>query len=399
MAPRQEKTLARFRLLQAQKKAYFRDGTASICADNLRILWYSSLAAVFLIAFFLLITPFIIREWELTAYHTAFLPAAALFSLAVFLFRRRTNPGPRAVTALCLSFQGFIYLFVILLDTISSPQTPASFVPVMHIALPAMFAIPFWMSFSLCCAAEAIFIAAVLLIKDPFIGQYDIFSSLVGLLSAAAVTNFILFLRQRDFATRMRYRNISRHDALSGILNKQAFQQSMADWIEQESPCVTCTFFFMDLDQFKNINDTLGHHTGDQVLRIMGQILKETFRGSDLIGRFGGDEFTVLLKDSASRRLLEHKYYQIQNMLRSRTREETGAAITCSMGIVCAPEQPVRPELLFAQADHALYQAKRLGRARCFIVDYQTEKTAPGSMDTTTAPPAQPARSVPGPQA
>ena len=84
-------------------------------------------------------------------------------------------------------------------------------------------------------------------------------------------------------------------DALSGLLNRDTLEQCIKEQLEKMAPEDTCALFIIDLDDFKQVNDTLGHQAGDQAIHQSAQILSSLFRSTDIIGRLGGDEFAVFL--------------------------------------------------------------------------------------------------------
>ena len=84
-------------------------------------------------------------------------------------------------------------------------------------------------------------------------------------------------------------------DALSGLLNRAAMEHCIKKRLEEMTAEDTCALFIVDLDDFKQVNDTLGHQAGDQAIRRSAQILSGLFRASDIVGRLGGDEFAVFL--------------------------------------------------------------------------------------------------------
>lgn len=129
----------------------------------------------------------------------------------------------------------------------------------------------------------------------------------------------------------------------------------------------------MDLDNFKTLNDTKGHAAGDVLLKEIGRLLTETFRRLDIIGRFGGDEFVILLKGTADPLLIRNKYTMIQERLKQLTQEQLDIPVTASFGSVYAEDQTVDAHLLFQQADTALYEAKRKEKSSCVIKKYQSE--------------------------
>lgn len=130
----------------------------------------------------------------------------------------------------------------------------------------------------------------------------------------------------------------------------------------------------MNIDDFKGVNDSLGHLPGDVLLRSIGELLWETFRTTDIIGRLGGDEFMVFVKGSACGAVLKEKYRTIQNKL-----PERALRVTCSVSEVLVKRQRADFEHLFRQADGALYQAKPTGKNRVVLRGCQEEQLQPYS--------------------
>lgn len=177
-------------------------------------------------------------------------------------------------------------------------------------------------------------------------------------------------LRIRDYEARMQYKQLSTKDALSDVFNKKASIDAARQYLRDYNPRVTCALIMLDLDDFKEVNDTHGHYTGDIVLGCTGQVLLNAFRSTDIVGRFGGDEFMVLVKGTAAESLLEEKCRVIQRNLQKLSLEKSGVQVSCSIGVVLVQEQEVDFEVLFRQADAALYHAKSVGKARHILQSY-----------------------------
>ena len=164
-------------------------------------------------------------------------------------------------------------------------------------------------------------------------------------------------------ATLLRERLFSRTDALSGLLNQRAFYQ------EGERVLGLCrrggrpvTLAYLDLDNFKHVNDTRGHPAGDDLLRAVGAAIQTTVRSSDLAARLGGDEFGVLLPE-----LGPAEARAALNRLRDAIKQVTGAsdaAVTVSVGAVTLMVAPADVESIVQQADAVMYQAKGEGKDR-----------------------------------
>jgi diguanylate cyclase (GGDEF)-like protein len=135
---------------------------------------------------------------------------------------------------------------------------------------------------------------------------------------------------------------------------------------------------FIDLDDFKLINDSLGHQEGDRLLREVAQRLKGCLREADIAARMGGDEFVLLLEDvtDASRALRVAERFQEQLRSPFDIHERHRTYTSASIGIVVGAEEQAQ-ELVRA-ADRATYQAKRMGKARSVLFD--PDSTAGGTL-------------------
>lgn len=154
----------------------------------------------------------------------------------------------------------------------------------------------------------------------------------------------------------------SERDQLTSIYNKDIADTLIRQCLAQSSPEAVHAFLILDLDDFKQINDIYGHQTGDDVLVRFSAILRKTFRRDDIIGRFGGDEFIILMKDVPSEEFIAEKLKTLYACLD----EDKNPPLTCSIGVTLAHGGSDYTEI-FEQADKALYKVKCEGKARfCF---------------------------------
>ena len=119
-------------------------------------------------------------------------------------------------------------------------------------------------------------------------------------------------------------------------------------------------FIILDIDHFKNINDSYGHQYGDEVLKSVAAVLKETFRSDDIKGRLGGDEMVVLMKYVSSKQLVTEKLKLIARRLSEI--EKDGKPLTVSIGVSFFREHGNNYQELYKTADIALYRVKERGR-------------------------------------
>lgn len=162
----------------------------------------------------------------------------------------------------------------------------------------------------------------------------------------------------------------SQTDPLTGVLNRGAFVEQLSALFAASPPGTAHGLVMLDVDRFKDLNDTMGHQFGDKVLVDIAEILRNALRSDDLIGRLGGDEFVLCLKNMPSRRALEDKMANICGALTLTFTE--GGNTSGSLGGVLYPEEGTDFMELYRKADLALYKAKRQGRARYMLFDSET---------------------------
>lgn len=153
-------------------------------------------------------------------------------------------------------------------------------------------------------------------------------------------------------------------DALTGLCNKETTKLRTDELLSEDSEG-THAFLIIDMDGFKQINDVHGHATGDIVLQIFGHLLKNTFREGDILGRIGGDEFVVVMKNVQTKDIATKKAGELLAKTQGYKIEELqGKNISISIGISMAPQDGDCYMDLYKRADQALYQAKRTGKGR-----------------------------------
>jgi diguanylate cyclase (GGDEF)-like protein len=153
-------------------------------------------------------------------------------------------------------------------------------------------------------------------------------------------------------------------DSLTGLANRQRMRLSLDQTLAQTKGLrSTNALFLLDLDRFKAVNDTLGHQTGDELLKQVAQRLQRTVGDAGLVGRLGGDEFQVVLPREGNHDRLSNLAQQIITALSQQYfLGGSSVSIGCSIGIAIAPEHGNDSETLIRNADLALYAAKADGR-------------------------------------
>jgi diguanylate cyclase (GGDEF)-like protein len=188
----------------------------------------------------------------------------------------------------------------------------------------------------------------------------------VGLWSIVRHRRLLRAQEDERLAREQQVRYQAYHDALTKLPNRASFVQHLEEAVRRAKRAHwSLAVMFLDADQFKRVNDSLGHEAGDQLLRVLAERIRASVRETDLLYRMGGDEFTVLLEDvrgpeeaaMVAQRILEatREPLQLQH-------HELSASV--SIGIAMYPKDDDSGERLVQSADTAMYRAKELGRNR-----------------------------------
>lgn len=168
---------------------------------------------------------------------------------------------------------------------------------------------------------------------------------------------------------RARISHLAQHDVLTGLPNRALLQERLALALEQDGEVSGCAVLFLDLDRFKAVNDTFGHHAGDRLLLEASARLRANVRDTDVVARLGGDEFSILLSAVEGSERAEELATRLIKVLSSPYLIDGQTVYTsASIGIARSPLDGSTGAELLRNADVALYQAKAEGRAtfRCF---------------------------------
>lgn len=161
-------------------------------------------------------------------------------------------------------------------------------------------------------------------------------------------------------------------DYLTGLFNRRHFlEQGQLEFARMQRYGEALSVFMLDIDYFKNVNDTYGHKAGDIVLQKLSDIMRQTLRTFDVIGRYGGEEFAILLPETDLQKATEVAERLRETISRTDVVLETGRKVhfTVSIGVAGLKDKNTGLDTLLNLADRAMYQAKTSGRDRVCIAD------------------------------
>jgi diguanylate cyclase (GGDEF)-like protein len=194
-----------------------------------------------------------------------------------------------------------------------------------------------------------------------------IFSLLLVNVGGLYITRRMNLYKRKQFMISRELDKLASHDSLTGILNRRMFielaEKELSRYKRYQNKFV---LLIIDIDVFKNINDTYGHLEGDQVLKQLAEIVKNRMRSSDIFGRIGGDEFGIILIETSTDKVSDFTERICKACRDSTTTTHDGKQIkfTVSVGMTETREDDNNLDLIMRRADIALYQAKQAGRDR-----------------------------------
>ena len=160
-------------------------------------------------------------------------------------------------------------------------------------------------------------------------------------------------------------------DHLTGVKNREAFIREVDEKLKlyrsssYRPPNYSYAFIMIDIDHFKDINDSMGHNTGDMAIKSVAYALERVFNNNDIIGRFGGDEFLVFVQ-CIDKEIVEKRINEFMKLIYSGS-QYYSYKMTCSSGIIFSSNCDTDSDKLILEADAAMYEAKKLGRGRYIL--------------------------------
>lgn len=195
-------------------------------------------------------------------------------------------------------------------------------------------------------------------------------ATLWGTVTVAVVmlTMHYAYLRRTDRQSRQHLEKLTFLDALTGAYNNRYFEMALAAEVKRARRhgrplCMA----YIDLDNFKPVNDTLGHAVGNRVLADLGRLFLASARESDTVGRIGGDEFAVLLPETdmaGARIFAERTRERVERYTLQVSPDAQVDGVRCSIGVVELPDGEITPDEFLKMADAAMYRAKKAGGNR-----------------------------------
>lgn len=300
--------------------------------------------------------PAILENW--ISYAPVFVVMLLIFAICCLLPEKKE----RAATFLVYCFYVALASFSIYSGIFGTFDNYAVIYLVLEFGFPLVFVDKVHRMFIFLFVMTTLFCVLSVIFKDSANWRIDVFYAAVFYALSFFPSFYLIKIRVREFSLRQLIETERDADELTGLLNKGAFTREAKKNLAATKDGILIIF---DLDSFKSINDTYGHFTGDNVLKTIGLCVRRIFRNSDVMGRFGGDEFVIFmaktnLKDIAMMRC--RQLLQLLNSTRIFPNDPTNkTTIHASVGFAVFNEEEDF-DSLFKRADEALYKAKNGGK-------------------------------------
>lgn len=309
----------------------------------------------------------LLASWLLPSWHRGFALHLVFFSAALWCTVKNKH---KHLSAGLYTSMAVLYAFAIFNHILVTPEEYAVYICVALAILPTLVVDVYWHTALVSVAAWGLFLVGTICYGAVGVAAHNIINATLAL----------------TLGLTMGFRNIRAH-AESIALQETVLTQRDIDQLtrtvtrrtgEERARLIlqrgddVCTMFILDVDNFKKVNDTYGHGYGDQILRMVADTLRSSFRAVDLVFRLGGDEFMVLVVGNADESWIKDKSEQVlHKMAQAVPPGGKMARVSVSIGAVQCPKYGTEFAELYRKADHALYKAKRAGKNCYHIFGFQ----------------------------
>ena len=279
---------------------------------------------------------------------------------------------PDLITAVTYISIFAIFAYAIILGTFNSPTITSTTFCVFLIAIPMIIIDRPWRLIAFNALQVIIFCFCSYYVKDWSVASVDILNAVSFYFLGGVLNTYMIKTKAKELTLRRYIEHDRDTDPLTLLYNKAAVGREITKHIEEGG---TGVFMFVDLDNFKKVNDTYGHAVGDDVLHEFGDCIRRVFRHTDILGRFGGDEFIIFLPNPIEDDVVSTRAQDLLSLMDENIKiEDASIDFHASIGIAKCPSNGATYEEVMEKADQALYYSKKNGKNMFMYYDNLPEE-------------------------
>ncbi|MBC8559449.1 GGDEF domain-containing protein [Fumia xinanensis] len=356
----------KLKALIRESSDYLQQDEALICEQNLGSLKTVTVVYTLILSAYTILAFTFFQSQVLNFIYLICLAVQYSVDGLIFYLLRKKAMKAREVQHLCSCMSIMIASFVILVSIFPFPERPAIFFAPVLVGISVIFILSFHRQVILLSCYMAVYCVLVICFKAQNAVRYDIWAAIPSYAISVVCAYNIAVLRLRDYRSRLRFQQLSIIDKPTGVFNKATTEELCDIYLKHLDKNSRCALIILDMDNFKDINDSYGHLEGDRVLSKIGTILQDNFHKDDVVGRIGGDEFLVLMKGIKDREAAVRRGHELITKANAAFPAFSRPQISCSLGIAVSEAGNDYPTL-FQKADEALYEAKKRGKSQWAI--------------------------------
>jgi hypothetical protein len=278
-----------------------------IAATNLQMLHRVTAISASIFLFYLIVSILSDRPMNMIVAYSFGFASQVAFALLIHFFGTRLSWRTRVIRLLCVLFLLLLLTVIVHIGAIGMRNEPGIYFSPITIVVSMLFVLPLWYNVTIVTVATVAFVMLSSHYKTMDVYLLDVSMAVLTWVLSLTADFVVLDLRIRDMNQRRELMLLSCTDSLTGLMNKNKAESAAREYLSGPGRQCNSALFVIDLDQFKQINDQMGHQSGDAALEVFGEALLKLFRAGDIVGRVGGDEFVALMKNAGDRRLVARR--------------------------------------------------------------------------------------------
>lgn len=347
-------------------KKYMIDNSDEVRISNQRMLKTISVIYLIVIIAYNIIVPIFFSDWGVNYVYQIALIAHVIVLPIILLRYRKTPRSLKEIQVVSGIVQLYVMTFVVIVSILPFEyEQPAVYFAPIAMGFAVIFVYSFRTAVILYCIEALTMIVTSFIFKSTEVFNVNMFSTVLSIVIGIYMMYVLYSNRARESKHRKKLRKMGQTDKLTNIYNRAATEMMSQEYM-QANRNTKYALMIIDIDEFKSVNDTYGHQTGDMVIQSVAKIIEDAAGANNIAGRMGGDEFMIFVRSWDTMDDIKEIAGQILNNAKKIEMPDDRVHISCSIG-VCALKEDEWMEYddMFSCADKALYYIKENGKCSC----------------------------------